>query len=100
MHRVSIGLHASKKKCVNILSNIVLIVLLFQENKSFGASYHLHSSSDVREAVSGTVRTHQRPFLIFSFFDNPPSNRQNLQRVGEGLDWNPGQPHYSQMRYY
>jgi hypothetical protein len=31
----------------NILSNIVLIVLLFQENTSFGASYHLHSSSDV-----------------------------------------------------
>jgi hypothetical protein len=28
---------------------------LFQENKSFGASYHLHSSSDVREAVSGTI---------------------------------------------
>jgi hypothetical protein len=32
----------------------VLIVFLFQENKSFGASYHLHSSSDVGEAVSGT----------------------------------------------
>jgi hypothetical protein len=28
---------AKKKKCVNIPSNIVLIVLLFQENKSFGA---------------------------------------------------------------
>jgi hypothetical protein len=27
---------------------------LFQENKSFGASYHLHSSSDVREAMSRT----------------------------------------------
>jgi hypothetical protein len=33
------------------------IVLLFQENKSFGASYHLHSSYDVREAVSGTETT-------------------------------------------
>jgi hypothetical protein len=28
---------AYKKKCVNIPNNIVLIVLLFQENKSFGA---------------------------------------------------------------
>jgi hypothetical protein len=28
---------AWKKKCVNIPSNVVLIVLLFQENKSFGA---------------------------------------------------------------
>jgi hypothetical protein len=28
---------AHKKKCVNIPNNIVLIVLLFQENKSFGA---------------------------------------------------------------
>jgi hypothetical protein len=31
------------------------IALLFQENKSFGANCHLHSSSDVREAVSGTI---------------------------------------------
>jgi hypothetical protein len=31
-----------------------LTVFLFQENKSFGASYHLHSSSDVREVVSRT----------------------------------------------
>ena len=29
---------AEKKKCVNIPNNIVLIALLFQENKSFGAS--------------------------------------------------------------
>jgi phospholipase C len=57
MHRVSIHVHSQQKKqCVNILSNIVFIVLLFQENKSFGASYHLHSSSDVREAVSGTTK--------------------------------------------
>jgi hypothetical protein len=28
---------------------------LFQENKSFGVNYHLHSSSDVREAVSRTI---------------------------------------------
>jgi hypothetical protein len=32
-----------------------LNVLLFQENKSFGTSYHLHSSSDVREVVSRTI---------------------------------------------
>jgi hypothetical protein len=31
-----------------------LTVFLFQENKSFGASYHLHSSSDVHEVVSRT----------------------------------------------
>jgi hypothetical protein len=37
------------------LQELYFIVLLFQENKSFGASYHLHSSSDVREAVSGTI---------------------------------------------
>jgi hypothetical protein len=29
--------HSLEEKCVNIPSNIVLIVLLFQENKSFGA---------------------------------------------------------------
>ncbi len=28
---------------------------MFQENKSFGASCHLHSSSDVHEAVSRTI---------------------------------------------
>jgi hypothetical protein len=32
-----------------------LTVFLFQENKSFGASYHLHSSSDVREVVLRTI---------------------------------------------
>jgi hypothetical protein len=67
MHRVSINVHSQQEDSVNILSNVVLIVLLFQENKSFGASYHLHSSSDVREAVSGTggtshlVPPHQGP---------------------------------------
>jgi phospholipase C len=48
MHRVSINVHSQQEDSVNILSSVVLIVLLFQENKSFGASYHLHSSSDVR----------------------------------------------------
>jgi hypothetical protein len=36
------------------LQELYYIVLLFQENKSFGASCHLHSSSDVREAVLET----------------------------------------------
>jgi hypothetical protein len=43
------------------LQELRFIVLLFQENKSFGASCHLHSSSDVREAVSGTVLTTIKP---------------------------------------
>jgi hypothetical protein len=34
---------------------LCLTVFLFQENKSFGVSYHLHSSSDVCEAVLRTV---------------------------------------------
>ncbi len=33
---------------------------MFQENKSFGASYHFHSSSDVREVVSRTDRNSDR----------------------------------------
>jgi hypothetical protein len=37
------------------LWELYFIVLLFQENKSFGPSCQLHSSSDVREAVSRTV---------------------------------------------
>ncbi len=39
-----------------------LTVLLFQENKSFGASYHLHSSSDVREVVLSTIVCTNLPF--------------------------------------
>jgi hypothetical protein len=31
--------------------NRVLLYYLFQENKSFGSEYHLHSSSDVWEVV-------------------------------------------------
>ncbi len=38
MHRVSVKVHNQRKHSVNTLGNIVLIVLLFQENKSFGAS--------------------------------------------------------------
>ncbi len=35
--------------------NRVSLYYLFQENKSFGTYYHLHSSSDVREVVSRTI---------------------------------------------
>jgi hypothetical protein len=46
---------ASGSNSVTSIRELCFIVLLFQENKSFGASYYLHSSSDVREAVSGTI---------------------------------------------
>jgi hypothetical protein len=35
--------------------NHVSLYYLFQENKSFGTSCHLHSSSDVWEVVSSTI---------------------------------------------
>jgi restriction endonuclease S subunit len=41
-----------------------LIVSLFQENKSFGASYHLHSSSDVCEVLSRTGWTYNPSSFI------------------------------------
>ncbi len=47
-----------------------LTVFLFQENKSFSVSYHLHSSSDVREAVSRTLLSphlNSCPPRVFSF---------------------------------
>jgi hypothetical protein len=46
------------------LRELCLIVLLFQENKSFGASYYLHSSSDVREAVSGTIKNFKNMTVV------------------------------------
>jgi hypothetical protein len=54
MHRVS-GLCIVQQLYSIIISELCLTVLLFQENKSYGASYHLHSSSDVREVVLSTV---------------------------------------------
>jgi hypothetical protein len=39
--------------------NRVSLYYLFQENKSFGTLYHLHSSSDVREVVWSTVRLYK-----------------------------------------
>jgi hypothetical protein len=42
--------------------NRVSLYYLFQENKSFGTYYHLHSSSDVREVVSSTIS-----MFVFSF---------------------------------
>jgi hypothetical protein len=57
MHRVSVIVH-----CVAVIHydhnrNRVLLYYVFQENKSFGTHYHLHSSSDVREVVSSTIVT-------------------------------------------
>ncbi len=56
MHRVSVIVH-----CVAVIQydhnrNHVSLYYLFQENKSFGTEHRLHSSSDVREVVSSTVR--------------------------------------------
>jgi hypothetical protein len=46
---------------------------LFQENKSFGASYHLHSSSDVREVVSRTIY-----FLFATNHKQPTDNEMQM----------------------
>jgi hypothetical protein len=46
MSNIMYIMYPHKKSC--------LTVFLFQENKSFGASCHLHSSTDVREVVSRT----------------------------------------------
>jgi hypothetical protein len=48
---------------------LCLTVFLFQENKSFGASYHLHSSSDVREVVSRTILM-EFTWIFFTSFDS------------------------------
>jgi hypothetical protein len=46
----------------------VLLYYLFQENKSFGTIYHLHSSSDVREVVSSTLPIHSTaPTTLLKF---------------------------------
>ncbi len=55
MHRVSAIVHSTALIQYNHNRNRVSLYYLFQENKSFGTHYHLHSSSDVREVVSSTV---------------------------------------------
>jgi hypothetical protein len=48
------------------IKRLCLTVLLFQENKSFGASYHLHSSSDVQEVVLSTLSVSAKIPLIMT----------------------------------
>ncbi len=57
MHRVSAIVHCTAVIQYNHNRNRVTLFDLFQENKSFGTEYHLHSSSDVREVVSSTHAT-------------------------------------------
>ncbi len=52
MHRMSAVVHCIVVTQYNHNRNRVSLYYLFQENKSFGTDYHLHSSSDVREVVS------------------------------------------------
>jgi hypothetical protein len=57
MHRVRAAVHCRISNIMYVMypqQRPCLTVYLFQENKSFGES--LHSSSDVREVVSRTIR--------------------------------------------
>ncbi len=54
MLRVSALVHCTAVIQYNHNGNRVSLYYLFQENKSFGTHYHLHSCSDVREVVSRT----------------------------------------------
>ncbi len=60
MHKVSAFVHCTAVLQYNHNRNHVSLYYLFQENKSFGTYYHLHSSSDVREVVSSTVLIHTK----------------------------------------
>jgi hypothetical protein len=46
---------------------------MFQENKSFGARYHLQSSSDVREVMSRTIY-----FLFATNHKQPTDNEMRM----------------------
>jgi hypothetical protein len=54
MHRVSAIVHCTAVIQCTHNRNHISLYYLFQENKSFGTSCHLHSSSGVREVVSST----------------------------------------------
>jgi hypothetical protein len=54
-HRVSAIVHCTAVIQYNHNRNHVSLYYLFQENKSLGTNFHLHSSSDVREVVSRTI---------------------------------------------
>jgi hypothetical protein len=71
MHRVSVNVH-QRKYSVNSRSNFVLIVLLFQENKSFGAStICIHPLMYVKPCREHVQRTTEdvccTPFAVHSF---------------------------------
>jgi hypothetical protein len=55
MHRVSAFVRCTAVIQYSHDRNHASLYYLFQENKSFGTCYHLHSSSDVREVVSSTI---------------------------------------------
>ncbi len=58
-----------------------LTEVLFQENKSFGASYHLHSSSDVHEAGSRTIRSKALGSTVHTEIKNNFENNVSLIKV-------------------
>jgi hypothetical protein len=57
---------------------IVPHCILFQENKSFGASYHLHSSSDVREVVLRTI------YFLYATNHKRPTDNKMRMTAGQG----------------
>ncbi len=66
MHRVSAFVHCTAVIQYNHNKNCVSLYYWFQENKSFGTYYHLHSSSNVRDVVSSKIyflfaTNHKRP---------------------------------------
>ncbi len=83
MHRVSAIVHCTAVIQYNHNRNRVSLYYLFQENKSFGTHYHLHSSSDVREVVSSTISSllytvsnliQVEDLLLQSLYDTPIQN--------------------------
>ncbi len=81
MHRVSVIVHCTYIR-YNHNRNLVPLYYLFQENKSFGTDYHLHSSSDAREVLSSTLTTCMTVFCIKRSEQNC-SRRSRRGRVQE-----------------
>jgi hypothetical protein len=71
MKRVSAFVHCAAVIQYNHNRNRVSLYYLFQENKSFGTYYHLHSSSDVQEVVSSTLM----------YYDSPTEHRRTERRA-------------------
>ncbi len=83
MHRVSAIVH-----CIAVIQyyhnrNRVSLYYLFQENKSFGTNYHLHSSSDVREVVSSTVIMGRKKIFLLADLKIPNLFQTTLKTVTE-----------------